>query len=48
VTVSTTATATFSANGMVSGGTFTVSNLMGSYQVAVASTGRVQVCKGSC
>jgi Tfp pilus assembly protein FimT len=48
VSVSTTATATFSTNGMASGGTFTVSNLMGTYQVAVASTGRVLVCKGSC
>lgn len=48
VTISTTATATFSINGIASGGTYTVSNLAGTYQVAVTSTGRVQVCKGSC
>jgi len=48
VTISTTATATFSINGMAGGGTYTVSNLAGTYQVVVTSTGRVQVCKGSC
>lgn len=48
VTISTTATVTFSINGTAGGGTYTVSNLAGTYQVVVASTGRVQVCKGSC
>ena len=48
VTISTTATATFSITGVASGATYTVSNLVGTYQVVVASTGRVQVCKGSC
>lgn len=48
VTVTTTGTATFSTNGMASGGTFTVSNIIGSYEIAVASTGRVKVCKGTC
>ena len=48
VTVSTTGTPVFSANGMASGGTFTLSNVMGAYQVAVASTGRVRVCEGTC
>lgn len=48
VTISTTATVTFSINGIASGGTYTVSNLAGTYQVVVTSTGRVQVCKGSC
>jgi Tfp pilus assembly protein FimT len=48
VTISTTATVTFSTNGMASGGTYTVSNLAGTYQVVVAFPGRVQVCKGSC
>jgi Tfp pilus assembly protein FimT len=49
VTISATDTdATFSANGMASGATFTLSNLMGSYQVTVAATGRVKVCQGTC
>ena len=48
VTVTTTGTATFSTNGMGSGGTFTVSNIMGTYEIAVASTGRVKVCQGTC
>jgi len=43
-------TATFSANGMASGSPFTVTNLMGSYQVTVASTGQVAAapCSGKC
>jgi Tfp pilus assembly protein FimT len=45
VTISTTANATFSSNGMASGSTYTISNLAGEYEVAVASTGRVRVCK---
>ncbi len=48
VTISTSGTVTFSASGIASGGTFTVTNLIGSYEVAVASTGRVKVCRGSC
>jgi type II secretory pathway pseudopilin PulG len=36
-------TATFAANGMASGNTFTLYNLIGEYQVAVASTGQVTV-----
>ena len=48
VTIKTNATATFSINGMAGGATYTVSNLAGTYQVVVASSGRVQVCKGSC
>ena len=48
VTVSATATPVFSANGIASGGTFTLSNIMGTYQVAVAPTGRVRVCEGTC
>jgi Tfp pilus assembly protein FimT len=36
-------TATFAANGMASGNTFTLYNLIGEYQVTVASTGQVTV-----
>jgi Tfp pilus assembly protein FimT len=41
---------TFSANGMASGVTFTLTNAMGSYQVAVGATGQVTVaaCPGTC
>ena len=44
------ATATVSANGMASVSTFTLTNLMGSYQVTVTSTGQVTVavCSGAC
>ncbi len=48
VTVTATATPAFSPNGMASGSTFTISNLMNSYQVVVASTGRVLICERSC
>lgn len=48
VTISASATATFSPNGMASGSTYTLTNLMGRYLVTVASTGQVMVCKGSC
>ena len=48
VTISASATATFSSNGMASGSTYTLTNLMGQYEVKVASTGQVTVCKGSC
>ncbi len=40
--------ATFTAGGMASGATFTLTNLMGTYQVAVDSTGRVRACQGTC
>lgn len=36
-------TATFAANGMASGNTFTLYNLIGEYQVTVGSTGQVTV-----
>jgi Tfp pilus assembly protein FimT len=48
VGVSGTATATFASTGMASGGTFTLTNTAGIYQVAVRSTGQVVTCKGSC
>lgn len=48
VTIAATATTTFAANGMASGSTLTLTNLMGTYQVKVASTGRVIVCRGTC
>jgi hypothetical protein len=49
VTISATDTdSTFKANGMASGNTFTLTNLIGTYEVRVASTGRVKVCQGTC
>jgi Tfp pilus assembly protein FimT len=49
VTLCSTGTATFSTSGMsVPGSTFTLRNILGIYQITVASTGRVQVCKGTC
>ncbi len=48
VTISASATATFSSNGMASGSTYTLTNLMGQYEVKVASTGQVTVCKAPC
>ncbi len=50
VTITTNATAYFTPNGMASGSTFTLTNLMGSYQVAVTPTGKVTVavCTGTC
>ncbi len=48
VTISASATATFSPNGMASGSTYTLTNLMGNYEVTVASTGQVTVCKTPC
>jgi Tfp pilus assembly protein FimT len=48
VTITATATATFSANGMAGASTYTLTNLMGTYQVAVAATGQVKVCQGTC
>lgn len=48
VTVTATATATFAKTGTASGSTFTVRNVMGSYEVKVHPTGRVRVCEGTC
>jgi Tfp pilus assembly protein FimT len=48
VTISATATASFSSSGMASGSTYTISNLAGEYEVAVALTGQVTVCKKPC
>lgn len=49
ITVSATATATFSSSGMANpSSTYTISNLMGDYEVAVAFTGQVRVCKVPC
>jgi Tfp pilus assembly protein FimT len=42
------ATTTFSTTGQASGSTFTLTNPLGTYQVVVGATGRVQVCEGSC
>ncbi len=43
-----TAAATFNQTGMASGGTFTLQNLMGTYEITVGSTGRAKVCQGTC
>ena len=48
VTISATATATFSPDGMASGSTYTLKNLVGKYEVRVAATGQVRVCKEVC
>ncbi len=48
VTVTATATATFSISGAAQGSTYTLTNVMGTYQVKVYSTGEVKVCQGSC
>jgi Tfp pilus assembly protein FimT len=48
VTVTATGTATFTTTGMASGSTFSVCNITGAYQIAVASTGRVKVSQGTC
>ena len=53
VTVIASATACFLPTGVLDsscglGSTFTLGNVMGTYEVRVASTGRVRVCKGSC
>jgi len=42
------AAATFNQTGITSGATFTLTNLMGSYQAVVNSTGRVRACQGTC
>ena len=44
----TTETATFKTNGMAGPTSLTVSNILGSYQLTVANTGRVRVCEGPC
>jgi Tfp pilus assembly protein FimT len=48
VSVGASATATFATTGAASGATFTLTNLIGTYQVVIGSTGRVTVCQGSC
>lgn len=57
IRVSATATPVFTFTGMASGATFTLRNPLssdtqcqasGCYQLTVASTGRVQVCEGTC
>jgi Tfp pilus assembly protein FimT len=49
VTISATASATFSSSGVAApSGTYTISNLAGVYEVAVAITGQVRVCKTEC
>ncbi len=49
VTISASATATFSSSGMAApSSTYTVSNLAGAYEVAVAFTGQVRACKTVC
>ena len=41
-------TATFSPDGMASGSTYTLKNLAGKYEVKVAATGQVRICKTDC
>lgn len=48
VTIAATATPTFTITGAAGGGTVTLTNLLGTYQVAVAQSGRVIVCEGTC
>lgn len=48
LTVSSTANPTFTPKGTAGGATVTLTNPSGAYQLAVAQTGRVRVCKGSC
>jgi Tfp pilus assembly protein FimT len=48
VTVSVSQSVAFNVTGQASPNTFTLVNLMGTYQVTVSSTGRVRVCAGSC
>ncbi len=48
VTITATAAPTFTITGTAGGATVTVSNLLGSYQVRVAPSGRVLVCEGTC
>ena len=48
VSIAATAVPTFTLTGTAAAGTVTVSNLLGAYAVAVAQSGRVQVCEGAC
>jgi hypothetical protein len=49
VTIAVNATPTFTITGTAAAGTVTLSNLLGVYTVAVASSGRVRVvCDGTC
>jgi hypothetical protein len=48
VVIAVNAMPTFTLTGTAAGGTVTLSNLLGAYQVAVAPSGRVQVCEGAC
>ncbi len=49
VTISASATASFSSSGVAApSSTYTVSNLVGGFEVAVATTGQVTVCKKPC
>ncbi len=48
VGVSTTATATFASTGAASAGTYTLTNVVGAYEVAVNPSGQVRVCRGTC
>jgi Tfp pilus assembly protein FimT len=48
VTISTSATPTFNEIGTAGPGTVTLTNPVGIYQVAIAQSGRVTVCAGTC
>jgi hypothetical protein len=48
VTIALNATPTFTIIGTAAAGTVTLANLLGVYEVAVAQSGRVQVCDGTC
>jgi len=48
VNISASATATFASTGMASGCTFTLTNAVGTFQIAVNPAGQVRVCRGSC
>ncbi len=48
VTISANANPTFKITGAAGGGTVTLTNLLGTYQVTVAQSGRVTVCEGTC
>ena len=48
VAVAANANPTFTITGAAGGATMTLSNLVGSYDVVVAQSGRVTVCEGSC
>lgn len=48
VAIAASATPTFAITGSAAPGAVTLSNLLGVYSVAVASSGRVRVCEGTC